>query len=262
MRLLAVMLLLAGSTAHAEPWYSGKYGRSRIVHVSVIAAGGLVFIASETFLKPDLAAVQCRWCEPDSTDISVRNALVWNSTKTASILSNVTGYVLAPVVGIGLVGLGSITAENPTYGQVFDDVAPIFETIVISQLGVQAIKFGVGRQRPFVHFGPPAPHDVDDNVSFFSGHSALVFGIATSAGVIAHRRRYWVEPYVWGIGMTLAATTAYLRMAADKHYLSDVLAGTAWGIASGLTIPLLMRRPEGGLTVMPTGNGVAVAGAF
>ena len=262
MRVLALVFLLASSTAHAEPWYSGKYGRSRIVHASVLAAGGFVYIATETFLKSDLAPVQCRWCEPDSVDVSVRNALVWHDTKAAAIISNVTGYVLAPVVGIGLVGLGSITSENPTSGQVFDDVAPILETVVISQLGAQAVKFGAGRQRTFVHFGPLAPHQLDDNVSFFSAHSTLTFGIATSAGMIAHRRRYWVEPYVWSIGMTIAATTAYLRIAADKHYLSDVLAGTAWGIASGLTIPLLMRRPEGGLTVMPTGNGVALAGIF
>lgn len=261
-RVLVVLLLLASANARAEHWYEGKYGHSRVVHASVIAGGALIYAASETFLKADLAAVQCRWCQPDSIDVQVRNALVWHDTRGAVIASSIEGFAVAPFVGIGLIAYASTKAEGSTSGQVFDDVAPILETVVLSQLPVQAVKFGVGRQRPFVHFGVPGPHDVDDNTSFFSAHSALVFGIATSAGMVAHRRRYSIEPYVWASTMTIAVSTAYLRIAGDKHYLTDVIAGSVWGTAAGLTIPLLMRRPEGGTTVMPTGNGVALVGSF
>jgi membrane-associated phospholipid phosphatase len=50
-------------------------------------------------------------------------------------------------------------------------------------------------------------------------------------------------------------------MAADKHYLSDVLIGGGIGIAGGLLIPRLMRE-ELPITPVPTKNGVAFVGAF
>ena len=61
------------------------------------------------------------------------------------------------------------------------------------------------------------------------------------------------------LNFTLAASTAYLRIAADKHYFSDVLVGSAFGMASGIAVPLMWRH---NLEVMPQPNGVAIAGQF
>jgi PAP2 superfamily len=69
--------------------------------------------------------------------------------------------------------------------------------LTFAQLAVQAFKFTSARQRPFVHFADPArPHETDDNMAFISGHSALAFSVATSAGMVAHRRRYQFEPVI------------------------------------------------------------------
>jgi membrane-associated phospholipid phosphatase len=125
---------------------------------------------------------------------------------------------------------------------------------------VHMIKVAAGRQRPYVEsLDPSAPRTPDDNASFVSGHSALGFSITASAGLICHWRHYWTEPYVWATGIALSLSTEYLRMAADKHYLTDVVAGGAVGIAAGLLVPRMMRA---NIKVMPTSNGVAVAGAF
>jgi hypothetical protein len=62
--------------------------------------------------------------------------------------------------------------------------------------------------------------------------------------------------------MTLATATAYLRIAADKHYLSDVVAGAALGAIGGMLIPVATGSLPRGVDVVPTGNGVAVAGRF
>jgi len=264
MRAIAAVALCAATltTAHAEPWYRGKHGHNRVVHVTVTATAGLLYLSSETFLKSSLAAETCRWCEPPSFDRSVRNSLVWTDRSKANTYSNLTGYVAAPLFGIGLTALGSLSGDDPGWGQLIDDTMPIFETVALSQVFTQIVKFSAGRQRPFVHFAAmPQPHDKDDNLSFFSGHSALAFGIATSAGMVAHWRHAKAEPVIWAVGMSVAASTAYLRIAADKHYLSDVLVGSAVGVASGLTIPLLMRR-DASVSVVPAPGGVALAGAF
>jgi membrane-associated phospholipid phosphatase len=44
--------------------------------------------------------------------------------------------------------------------------------------------------------------------------------------------------------LTLAATTATLRMIADKHYFTDVLVGAAVGSAAGFLVPHLHRPPD------------------
>jgi membrane-associated phospholipid phosphatase len=257
-----VALALAAAPAHAEPWYRGPAGPHRVVNLAIFVGGGLAYVASETVLKPDLAAMTCRWCGVDSFDANARDLLRWHDTGAASALSNIDGFAVAPIAGVGLLLLG--TASQPggaTWGRVLDDALPVLDTVVLSELVDQVVKFGVGRQRPYAHFNPTGVPGLDDNVSFFSGHSTLAFGIATSAGVIAHRRGYAIEPYVWGVGMTLAATTAYLRVAADEHYVTDVLTGSAFGVLAGLTVPWLLDRHPG-VEVVPTGTGLAIAGSF
>jgi len=268
MRALTVVTLaglLAASTAHAEPagpvpWYHGPHGTNRVVHLAITVGGGLAYIASESFLKSSLAPGACRWCQPPSLDTTMRDTLIWSSPGTAAGLSNVTGFVAAPVFGIGMTLAGVLTSDSPNLERVIDDTIPVLESVVIAELATQVVKFSVGRERPFVHFGAPAPHQLDDDLSFFSGHSALAFSLATSAGVIAHRRHAWTEPYIWGGGMAIATFTAYLRVAGDRHYFTDVAAGSAVGVLAGLTVPLLM--PRGDVEVLPTGRGVAIAGRF
>jgi membrane-associated phospholipid phosphatase len=96
-------------------------------------------------------------------------------------------------------------------------------------------------------------------MSFFSGHAALTFSLVTSAGVLAHQRQWRTEPYLWGIGLPLAAATSYLRMAGDMHYLSDVVVGALVGAGVGLTVPRFFPNE---LAVVPTSNGATVAGSF
>ncbi len=248
--------------AHAEPWYRGPRGHDRVLHVKLATVAGLTFLASETVFKSALAADRCRWCVPPAIDVDVRRSLKWGDTDSAALFSTLTGYVAAPVFGIGLTALGALSSDDPSWGRLIDDTLPILETVAISQVVTQLVKFAVARERPFVHFGspPPSPSN-DDNLSFFSGHSALAFGIATSAGMVAHWNRSRAEPTVWAIGMTLAASTAYLRIAADRHYLTDVVAGSVVGVAAGLTIPRLLHRSSS-VIVVPSGTGVAIAGGF
>jgi len=252
-------LLAIAAPARADRWWEGPRGRTRILHGAIAATAGAGYLISE-IEKSNLAPEHCRWCNPPSFDVSVRNALVWGDRGRAVTLSTITGYVAAPAVGYGLIGLSSLMRDDASFGQLLDDLVPVLETVAISQVGTNIVKFTVGRQRPFVHFATsPREADDDDNLSFFSGHSALTFAIATGAGLVAHWRHYKVEPVLWGVGLSLAAATAYFRMAGDKHYLSDVVTGSTVGVVSGLTIPRLMER---NVAVVPTGTGAAVVGMF
>lgn len=238
------------------PWYRGEYGTNRVIHLGVSAGLGVAYLLSETVLKPTFAPAECRWCAPPAFDTSVRNALVWHDTSRANLFSTLDAYVLAPVVGFGFL----IASESDaSWSRLIDDTLPVAETIAISQSITQLIKFSVGRQRPYAHFGSATTTTTDDNMSFLSGHSVLGFSITASAGLICHWRGYWAEPYVWASGIVLSLSTEYFRISADKHYLSDVVAGGLLGIASGLIVPQLMRRD---IKIVPVTNGAALAGTF
>jgi hypothetical protein len=57
----------------------------------------------------------------------------------------------------------------------------------------------------------------------------------TRATAARHRPRMWL----WIAGVSLAAATGYFRIAADRHYLTDVLASAGVGLSVGYGVPAL-----------------------
>lgn len=258
--------VMASAATPSASWHHGPAGRRRAWRLAAVATAGALYLASETVLKDGLTADHCRWCRPPSLDESVRDSLVWSDRGQADTLSNLTGYLAAPVVAVGLTAIigASRNGEGSTFARILDDSLPVLEAVAYSQLVVQAVKFSVARQRPRVRFaeGPVTPGN-DDNVSFFSGHSALTFALATSAGIIAQRRDSSLAPVIWTLGYGLAGSTAFLRIAADEHYFTDVLTGSAFGAAAGYLAPRLLDRADGRqLAVLPAPGGLTIVGTL
>ena len=258
--LLIICLLLLSSSARAERWDRGERGHLRRTHLLITLGFGGLYILSETVLKDELSPDECRWCEPPGFDRRLRNAVVWDDARLARQLSDATGYAAVPLLAFGVSMAPLLLDGNVAGGDVIDVTLPIVEAVVLSQSLAQIAKISLGRERPYAHFGGlPAGRIQEDNLSFFSGHAALTFSLVTSAGVIAHQRKWRTEPFIWGIGVPLATATAYFRMAGDMHYFSDVVVGAVAGIGAGLTVPRFFAHE---LAVVPTGNGAAVAGSF
>lgn len=254
---MLVLCCLVG-TANARPRTHRK------LHVAISTIGGALYVTSEAFVKKDLAPTECRWCDPPALDRAIRNAAVWKHTNDANLASNATGFLLAPVSTFTLVMLASHGAPQRGF-RILDDSLPVIESAIFASLVNQGTKFVVGRERPFVHFAEPGrTAETDDNVSFFSGHTTLGFSLAVSAGMVAHQRGYKLEPVIWATGITLATTTAYLRIGADKHYFSDVLTGAVTGTAVGIAVPLLFHSETLGdnMMIAATPNSLSIAGNF
>jgi membrane-associated phospholipid phosphatase len=254
--LVVAFALVIARGAAADPAHPPSR-RHLIEHGAATGAGGLVWILSETVFKPSLAPASCRWCDPLPFDRTVRDSLVWrHHAEAADTLSNLGAFVLMPAIPIAV-----IVAEGVDARDAIDDGLAVAESGVATALLDQVVKFTVGRGRPLVYFGlPDRVHDIDDDVSFYSGHTSLAFALATSAGTVASRRHLRAAPWVWGMGLGAAATTGYLRIAADKHYTSDVLIGAIMGTAAGSLIPRLFHDHD--LTVVPAPGGLAVLGTF
>jgi membrane-associated phospholipid phosphatase len=236
MRAAIVAIIIAASTpARAQPT-----DHSREVDTAIFVGGGITYLGVEFGLKHYIVR-PCVWCEPPGFDLAARNALVWdNHAKLAGITSTVSGYAAAPMLASGL--LVAATWDQRGGRRFFDDTIPVFEAAIAVGLLHHVTKFSFPRRRPFVKFtSPDRPPDDDDNASLFSGHTALAFAVTVAGGIVADKRGYAVEPYIWTGGFALAALTGYLRIAADKHWLSDVLLGAAIGTGLGLVTPYLHR---------------------
>ena len=84
------------------------------------------------------------------------------------------------------------------------------------------LKYTVKEERP----------DQSDDLSFPSGHTAIAF---TNAALLYYEYK---DSNLWyaSSGFLFATATGILRIANNKHYTSDVLAGAGIGLASGLIV--------------------------
>jgi membrane-associated phospholipid phosphatase len=261
---LALALLSAAPRpARAEP-HPLEYDLR--TDAAIAATGWALYLGSE-LAKEWLAPSTCRFCDPNALDAGARDALVWGDRDPAKRGSDLLAFALVPAGMITHQLLAARAAGDVEAGLV--DVLLVAEAAAIAMDLNQLVKLSVGRQRPFVHYGassdPSRAPDPDDDLSFYSGHTTFAFAVAAAAGTISDLRGYDGAPWVWGVGLTIAATTGYLRIAADRHYLTDVLVGAATGLAAGIALPRLMhpREEAGGggvsLSVVPFPLGVAIA---
>jgi membrane-associated phospholipid phosphatase len=113
-----------------------------------------------------------------------------------------------------------------------------------------------------------------DTESFLSGHTSIV---AASAGLVCANHQYmslWHNPVADASACVLASTaslvTGVSRIAADRHYTTDVIAGMAVGFGFGYGVPVLLhytrRRPGWTVSIQPdvlgTGASLSVAGTL
>jgi membrane-associated phospholipid phosphatase len=107
-----------------------------------------------------------------------------------------------------------------------------YETLLSVGLGTlvsEFLKFTVKEERPSDRYpGEIFVNSPTNEPSFPSGHTVLVFATATS---LALEYKRW---YVSGPAFLWAGSLAFSRMYLGKHYPSDVLAGMAIGIISGV----------------------------
>jgi len=204
-------------------------------------------------LSSKLAPSSCHWCDRDSSgrdtlngfDASLRSSLRWSNTTAANRASNLFSYGLAPAAGLGL-GAFIVWRDNRV-DELPLDLLILAEAAILAVDANQISKIIVGRERPYVHFRSAADRESNrsssDNVSFYSGHTSFAFTLAAAGGTIASLRQYRLAPLIWATGMTLAAVSGYLRVAADRHYASDVLVGAVVGSAIGLSVPYFGHAP-------------------
>jgi len=227
----------------------------------ITGAGAGFWLLSGAILVGRFAPDECTWCETNQFDEAIRDAVKWEDPTWASRVSDLGAYVLAPATAATTLAFASRDAD--VRGSLWVDLGIVAESTIVAGCVQQAFKLTIGRERPRVHAIPPDERgdgEAEDYLSFYSGHASVSFALATSAGTVASIRGYRLAPVVWGAGLGVAAMTVYLRLAADDHYATDVVAGAVMGSLAGVAVPLLHRRrtcsPDLALAVGPRNIGL------
>ena len=220
---LALLLTIAPKKAFADEPRPLAHDLRLDIPITVVAAGTALGLN----LAAGSLAPSCRWCGSNGLDDAVRSALRRNDPEPARFASDVF-VVASPFVNVGLLALAANDEGRPE--EIPLNSLLVAESASIAMLLNAVAKVSFARERPAVHAlaesdKPKTDNPADNNVSFFSGHAAFTFALATSAGTIAQMRGYRIAPALWGVGLPIAFATSYLRVAADRHYFTDVLGG-------------------------------------
>jgi membrane-associated phospholipid phosphatase len=169
----------------------------------------------------------------------------------SSIARNMGQPTVYASVGLGVIATGIVTGDR----EIRDAGLRVTGSLAVTGLVVTAAKLAFGRSRPNT-----GESDADDfnpfsgQASAPSGHSAMAFALAASLS--DEIRNPWAAAGLY----TLAAGTAYSRVNDDAHWMSDVIAGAAVGVAAakfmnGKLTLFGLKAPS----LRPTSGGVAIA---
>lgn len=140
-----------------------------------------------------------------------------------------------------LMFLGSLTSRS---GRLQDAAFTSLEAIIFANLITNGLKGIAGRARPLQEQGATHFRPLSGNTSFPSGHATTVFAFTTP----------WLLYYsnVPTIGLfVLGAGTAFIRMADNVHWFTDVLVGGAIGFTTAYGLTRRHQRDGGRISVTP-----------
>lgn len=120
----------------------------------------------------------------------------------------------------------------------------LVRALIVSQTLTQGMKFAIRRDRP-----------TGECCAFPSGHASAAFATASVLERHLGYRNAWPT---FIIGGYVAAS----RLTDNRHFLSDVLFGSALGIASGWTVVGRHGRSNFAMLPVPTKGGMMIAAAW
>jgi membrane-associated phospholipid phosphatase len=210
-------------------------------------------LALSTQLGSTPPAAPCSACAPsDGMDEEARDVLRLRDPTSVRYARRGADLLVGAVIPAGVLAASALGAwHDGAPRELLEDAVVVIEAATLAANLTALSKRTFARTRPDGGGG-----------SFFSAHTARAFVLATAAGSVASIRGRESAPWIWATGLTLATGVAYLRLAGDAHWLTDVAAGAAIGSAVGIAVPWLLHRRGHGLKrrrVTPAPGGIRIA---
>lgn len=216
-----------------------------------VAAAAAIAIALQFALHPSTD----HWHDGILFDGDVRGPLRPSSAQARSRAATASdlGYFGLPLYQV-LVEAGLVTWLGHRQPDAAAQLALLdIEAIAVNGLLTTVLQKSTARARPSLQ-GCAASSTSSDclssmhNESFPSGHTSVAFTVAASL-CVQHSRLALLgraDPFVCPAALAVATATGVLRVVADRHWSTDVIAGAALGSAVGTIVSLahLRSRPD------------------
>lgn len=235
------------STASSAPQLEWKeqwpeYGVGHGLATGIGLTGALTI----RYIFPD--PEQPRWTRDPGFDRAIQNVVESPApagrSRAAAGSDLLVGMLTTQALVVDPWAVGGVTRQAPFVAAQTSLIGA--QAYGLNMLTTTAMKRLFARRRPDSYC---ADHDGDcsreANLSFPSGHASAAF---TGAGLIcAHHMNLDLynnkaaDVATCATGLGMASTTAFLRMAAGKHHITDVLAGAGLGLSFGWLLPKLLH---------------------
>ena len=231
--------------------------------VPILALSGVAAVVPE-FLSHGLGRSPCP-CSKDGIDPWDRGVAGRNSEGADGASDVAAGFLLAAPIVLDAVDVYRSGGDRSSFRS---DAIVMFEAFALDEGLGRLVKAAVPRPRPFLDglpAGDPAFREADNYRSFYSAHVSAVFATGLSyARTFALRHpkssHRWL---VYGAVILGGTTMGALRVAAGRHFPTDVLTGAVVGSAVGLAVPALHHpRALTTVSVLPYDGGVMLSASF
>jgi membrane-associated phospholipid phosphatase len=234
---LVLGLLVFSGTSNADEQVRSIYDINPEVDVPVLVVSGLGATLPKAY-ESHLITPSCP-CDPGAVNFFDRPA-IGNSSQAAATASDVTlglAIVVPPLVDYLALG-----ASKPF----LEDAVVFTQVILVNESFANLAKFSVQRPIPLAYSSqdPAILKSPSSYQSFYSGHVSLTFAtLMATASTLEHRAH--LGPWPWIGAAVIGGSVAYERVAAGRHFPSDVFMASFAGSVDGLLVPYLHFRKDG-----------------
>jgi hypothetical protein len=145
--------------------------------------------------------------------------------------------------------IDNLLSDSPgRLGRFATEATILLEAVTLTTMVTALTKTSVGRPRPYM-FDPESTEDRSSRSStesFFSGHTAAAFSMATSYSYL-YQKKHPDSPAVipiWIGSHLVAGGVGLMRVKGGRHFWTDVAVGAAVGSAIGFLVPYLHQRGD------------------
>ena len=236
----------ADAAGHPEPQQPGwRWRRAGGMEYAVVAVAA---VGTAYFEHENGRPTEGDWTSRNGFDEEIRSALRLKS-RSARDATDVAGHAImglmiaAPVLD----SLATLGIRDGDWDALLQTEMVNLESFTFTSLVSSVTQNLLARERPFVRDcrgGGDCESNLE-NRGFPSGHVAFAF---TGAGLLCNHHRYQslynnpaADRAACSTGIGLAVADGVLRLVADRHYATDVAAGTVLGLFSGFVLPRLLH---------------------
>lgn len=225
----------------------------------------VTLVAAAAWAVPPLfrGDLQRRSCPCEAADLNPLDRPSAGVSRSGPALISNVAIASAYAAGFALDALDVATTDSGFDGWATDALI-MAQAIALNGAVNELVKVAASRPRPLLYGRPTADSALrrgENYASFYSEHTSGAFAIGT-AYATTYALRHPQSPYRFAVGATvlvLGAGIATLRVAAGKHFPTDVLTGAVAGVAFGWIVPSLhVRTRELRLSLVPRADGAAL----